>query len=323
MSQLIIANMAAPFFLSQTGNIWLFVSIIPVEMLVIFLCFKSLKITIGFAWLFLAVLVANIATSILGAPLMFSTLTPRGVHSPGSFLGAPLMFSTLTPRGVHSPGSFNDITNSIIPVLLICFILSFRIEAAIYGMFWANQNFQLPKSKRIRFSLLSNLASYIIFIPALTGFNYNNGGTPIIRPNPPRLVRELRVFLPNHIRGQLFFYSENDRFASNWQEFINEKYSFKEQIDSYPLIYGFYQLDIQRDTTKANLMVASKTKDLTSYRLTIFIVKDKDNSKFIQGICETDKPSMKAPEIPQLVDGKFQCPPGSSDKSDEFGLLDR
>ena len=33
MSQLIIANMAAPFFLSHTGNIWLFVSIIPVEMI--------------------------------------------------------------------------------------------------------------------------------------------------------------------------------------------------------------------------------------------------------------------------------------------------
>ncbi|EGK89326.1 hypothetical protein D0A34_23405 [Microcoleus vaginatus PCC 9802] len=38
----------------------------------------------------------------------------------------------------------------------------------------------------------------------------------------------------------------------------------------------------------------------------------------MQGICETDKPSMKAPEIPQLVDGAFQCPPGCSDKSARF-----
>ena len=38
MSQLIIANVAAPLVLSQTGNILVFVSIIPVEMLVLFAC---------------------------------------------------------------------------------------------------------------------------------------------------------------------------------------------------------------------------------------------------------------------------------------------
>ncbi len=41
MSQVIVADITAPFFLSQTGNILVFFSIIPVEMLVIFLCLKS------------------------------------------------------------------------------------------------------------------------------------------------------------------------------------------------------------------------------------------------------------------------------------------
>jgi len=298
MSQLIIANVAAPFVLSQTGNIWLFISIIPVEMLVIFLCLKSSGIAISFSRLFLAVFVANIATSILGIPLVSSTLKPQQLHSP------------------DSP---NDITNFIRTLLLICFILSFRIEAAIYGIFLANQSFQLPKRQKILFSLLSNLASYMIFIPALTGFNYNNGGTPVRTPNPPRVVRELREFLPNYIRAQQFFYFENGRFASNWKEFINEESYFKEAIPTrYPLLYEFYRLDIQGDATKANLMVTSKIKELASYRFTRFIIKDQNQDKFIEGICETDKPSMKAPEIPQLVNGAFQCPPGSSDKSERF-----
>jgi hypothetical protein len=66
MSQLIIANMAAPFVLSQTGSIWLFVSIIPVEMLVVFLCLKLLGTAISFFRLFEVVLAANIATTMLG-----------------------------------------------------------------------------------------------------------------------------------------------------------------------------------------------------------------------------------------------------------------
>jgi hypothetical protein len=79
----------------------------------------------------------------------------------------------------------------------------------------------------------------------------------------------------------------------------------------------FYRYDSQGDATKASLTATSKREDLKSSRVTIF-VKDKD--KFIQGICETDKPSMTPPEMPKMVKGEFQCPPGSSDKSDEFGL---
>lgn len=82
--------------------------------------------------------------------------------------------------------------------------------------------------------------------------------------------------------------------------------------------YGFYRYDLHGDETKANFTAPSKIKDIKSYQVTIFIVKNNDNDKFIQGICETDKPSMKDPEISQLVDGAFQCPPGSSDKSDRF-----
>jgi Type IV pilin-like G and H, putative len=102
--------------------------------------------------------------------------------------------------------------------------------------------------------------------------------------------------------------------------FFANKLIFDENTKKDSLLYQVYLLDIQGDKTTANLTAASKTKDLKSYRLTIFIVKNKDNGKFIQGICETDLPSMTAPEIPQLVNGEFQCPPGSSDKSDEFRL---
>ena len=306
MSQLIVANIAAPFVLSQTGSIWLFVSIIPVEMLVIFLCLKFSGIAINFSRLFEVVLVANSATSMLGIPLVPSLLSPQGLL-------------------LNSP---NSIASFISIVLLIGFMFSFTIEAVIYGIFFAaNRSFQLSKCQIIRFSLLSNLASYIIFLSALTSLNYNNGGSPFLIPNPQRIVTELRRFvIPTYISVQKDFYHNKNRFAYNREEFkLNEKSHlfFESERNKYSLIYKFYRLDIQGDVTTANFTAASQTKNLKSYRLTIFVIKDKDKDQFIQGICETDLPSMTAPEITQLVDGAFQCSPGSSDTSDQFRLRAR
>ncbi len=139
MSQVIVADVAAPVVLSQTGNIWVLVSIIPVEMLVIFLCLKSSEIALGFSRLFVAVLVANIATSIVGIPLLFYD-------------------------------RFSIKSGSEAIILLISFLLSFYIEFVIYSIFFKTQNInsifsqtkKLPRCKIVLFSLLSNLASYII-----------------------------------------------------------------------------------------------------------------------------------------------------------------
>jgi hypothetical protein len=139
MSQVIVADVAAPVVLSQTGNIWVLVSIIPVEMLVIFLCLKSSEIALGFSRLFVAVLVANIATSIVGIPLLFYD-------------------------------RFSIKSGSEAIILLISFLLSFYIESVIYSIFFKTQNInsifsqtkKLPRCKIVLFSLLSNLASYII-----------------------------------------------------------------------------------------------------------------------------------------------------------------
>jgi Type IV pilin-like G and H, putative len=284
MSQLIVANVAAPFVLSQTGNILLFVSIIPVEMIVIFLCLKFSEITISFSRLFIAVLVANIATSIVGIPLLFN---------------ATVLFS---------------ISGIGMMILLISFLLSFCIESIIYGIVLKVKN--IPRCKIVQFSCLSNLASYIIFYLALIStIGYNNSENLFLTRSPHSISSAVRSDIHNYISFQRTFYYDKNRFANNWEElkFPNSKKSRS----------GFYQYDFQGDATKANFTATSKRKDFTSYLATIFIVKDKDNYQFIQGICETDKPSMIAPEIPQLVNGKFQCPPGSLDKSDEFGLRDR
>jgi hypothetical protein len=299
MSQLIIANVAAPFVLSQTGSIWLFVSIIPVEMLVVFLCLNFLEIDIKLFRLFEVVLVANIATTMLG--IFF-------ISGPSS--------ASLVVIGLS---------------LLIGFMFSFIIEAVIYGILFANRSFELTKCQIILFSLLSNLASYMIFVLTITSFNnrYDNAGSPFLTPNPQIVVRVLRTeVIRSHFIIQSNFYREKNRFIYNREE-LNEilniseeenerlfanKLTFKENTKKNSLIYQAYLLDIQGDKTTANLTFTSKTKDLRSYRLTIF----KDNDKFIQGICATDLPSMTAPEIPRLVNGEFQCPPGSSDKSDRF-----
>lgn len=280
MSQSIVANVAATYVLSQTGNILIFVSIIPVEMLFIFLCLKSLEIAISFSRLLIAVLVANIATSIVGIGFVFK----------------------------------QPVSGLVIEMLSISFLLSFSIESIIYGFILKSKN--IPKCKIFQFSCLSNLASYIIFYFALIyTFGYNNSESLFLTPNPGVISREVRWDIHNYISFQRNFYSDKNRLASNWEElkFPNSKKSRS----------GFYQYDFQGDATKANFTATSKRKDFTSYRATIFVIKNKDNDKFIQSICETDKPSMTAPEIPQLVDGKFPCPPGSSDKSDEFRLRDR
>ncbi len=312
MSQLIVANVAAPFVLSQTGSIWLFVSIIPVEMLVVLLCLKSSGIAINFSKLFKVVLVANIGTSMLGIPL------------------APLL---LSPQGPSVAAFFSL-------VLLIGFIFSFSIETVIYGILFANRSFELTNCQIIQFSLLSNLASYMIFFWALTSLDYYNGGSPVLTPNPQRVVRELkREVIPAYLTIQSIFYSNKKRFIYNMEELnklsnISPKKNeglfantskfryFEEKTKKDSLVDQVYLLDIQGDKTTANLTFTSKKKDFKSYRLTIFIVGNKDNYQFIQGICETDLPSMKAPEIPQLV-GSKQCPPGSSDTSDKFGLRER
>ena len=134
MSQLIIANVAAPFVLSQTGNILIFFSIILVEMLVIFLCLKSLEIAMGFSRLLVAVLVANIAPSIVGIPLLFYD-------------------------------RFSIKSGSEAIILLISFLPSFYLEFVIYSIFF--QTKKIPNDQILLFSFLSNLASYIILYLAL------------------------------------------------------------------------------------------------------------------------------------------------------------
>ncbi len=139
MSQVIVADVAAPFVLSQPDKIWVVVSIVPVEMLVIFLCLNlclnSSEIAISYSRLFVAVLVANIATSIVGIPLFFNDIF------------------------------YGDGSGEIFFLLIISFLLSFYIESVIYGLVWKNT--KIPKSQILLFSFLSNLASYIILYLAL------------------------------------------------------------------------------------------------------------------------------------------------------------
>jgi hypothetical protein len=274
MSQLIIANIAAPFVLSKTGNIFIFLSIIPVEMLVIWVCFKRSKITISFSRLFIAVLVANTATSILGIPLIFNSL----------IASSPV---------------------TAVLVLPISFILSLWIEYTIYKSFFFKQ---IPRGKIILASFFSNLASYTIFWFFLASFDFANSG--FFTANSARVNWDLKFVTSSYIHVQTDFYNNKNRFASNWEELGQSATNFPQ--------HQFHQLDIQSDATKASLTATSKREDIKSYRLTIFFIKDK--GKFIQGICESDQPSRTPPEMPQLVNGKFQCPPGSSDKSDEFRL---
>jgi hypothetical protein len=75
---LVLANPAVPYFaikqkgLSLTDSLLIVLCIIPIEMLVIWLVFKFDRIAINFYRLLIAVLLANIATSIIGIPFLYN-----------------------------------------------------------------------------------------------------------------------------------------------------------------------------------------------------------------------------------------------------------
>lgn len=267
MNTLILANVAAPYILSKTGNILIFMSIIPIEMLVISICFKLSKLTISFSRLFIAVLIANIATSIIGIPLIFNN--------------------------VISPSPI--ITLFVLP---ISFILSFIIETITYSIFIRGKH--IPKLKVILAYFLSNLASYIVFLFAIAGVNYDNSESPFLTANPRRLSRDVNMNIRDYIYIQQDFYAKNKHFADNFYEL-----GWNEYLELS--LNRFYHLNLQGNQMKNSLIITSKKDDTKSYRVTIFVVKD----KFIQAVCETEKPSKIAPETPKLVKYELECPPGS------------
>jgi hypothetical protein len=270
MSELIIANSIAPIVVSKEGGILIFISIFPVEMVIIWLVLQP-----PISRLFIRVLVANIATSILGIPFLF-------------------MVSNQNAAGHLLPFSF---------------LISFLIESLIYKGFFKRSGWRILVA-----SFASNLVSYIMCASFLIPFSLNSENFSY----DTRPEFSATLVISYRLRDLESLYSEEPRFASR-SDLRSETLT---RLRSETLTRS-YKFDIQSEPEKATIVATAKRNDIASLRGTIFIIKDKDKLNFIKGICKTDKPSMTPPEMPQLVKGEFQCPPGSLDESERFGLRQR
>jgi hypothetical protein len=274
MPGLVIANIAAPLILSTTGNVFIFLSMIPVEMLILGLFFNLvLNIGVSFPRLLIVVLVANIATSLIGIPLIYNPLIAP----------SPVVISLVLP---------------------ISLLLSFLIESIIYIPFLRTR-YHISKLKLLEASLWSNLASYTIFLFVLLPGTLNSSW--FSTANPARASFELRMSIPAYLGVQRGFYLENDRFGSVKDlesiGFLQKKedkfYRYETQADKRKAtITATAKIDKISSYIATVFVVRDKTKT--------------SEPKLIRGICKTNKPSRQPPEMPQLINDNLQCPPNSS-----------
>jgi hypothetical protein len=119
---------------------------------------------------------------------------------------------------------------------------------------------------------------------------------------------EGRTYIGAMGRAQQAYYLEKDKFAKEMSEL---GLGIKPETEAYR-----YQIVPQRDSTRSVMMTATaKRPELKSYTSAVFVVKDNKETLTITGICETDKPSVTPPGMPQVssnTPAKIECPAGSN-----------
>ncbi|MGA9380679.1 MAG: hypothetical protein WBV73_18095 [Phormidium sp.] len=308
LSSLVLANFIVPYFvvkqkllsLSLTGSLLIVLCIIPIELLVIWLFLKFNRITINFYRLLIGVLLANIASSIIGIPFVYNNYIYNNYSSTG-FVGV---------------------------FLIVNFLISWLFESMIYIGFLQRR---IPLFKIIQAAFAGNLVSYLMFafvllpfsIDSFPSFYYHYRQEKI---NYPLFSDKYKYAVKYFFENQQAFYYKHKRFANNWQELGEIEISIVNEFGNKPeeLILrediGGYQFPFIIEADVASLPLPASVlnnKPFDDYNATIFAISDRSEPsglKFIKGICNTSK------VMPKLVNGKFQCPPGFSDISDRFGL---
>lgn len=277
MPRLLLANIAAPLILSTTGNVLIFLSMIPVEMLILGLFFNLvLKIGVSFPRLLIVVLVANIATSIIGIPLIYNPL--------------------IAPSPIV-----------IFLVLPISLLLSFYIESIIYIPFLKTR-YHLSRLKLLAASFWSNLASYTIFFFVLLPVTLNSSW--FSTANPARARFDLRMSIPIYLGVQQDFYLENNRFGS-----VKDLESIRELEKRENQFYRYETQADQRKATITATAKADNISSYIGAVFVVKNKTKTSEPQLISGVCKTNKPSRQPPEMPQLINDNLQCPPNSSKES--------
>lgn len=306
---LVLANPIVPFFviklkvLSPMGNLFIILCIIPIEMLFISLILNFYRISIKLDRLLIAVSLANTATSIIGIPFVYNYYINNNYSSSG-FLGG---------------------------FLIVNFLIAWIFESVIYILFFQRE--KIPLGKIIQAAFAGNLVSYLMFAFVILPFSINSFSSvdthseTLTNYYPPVIfVDKYRPIVKYFLENQQAFYYKNNRFTNNWKELgeseiIEGQQGIERRESQLPLII---------EATAASFPFSASLSDETPhpgtefpeiihYNATIFVISDQSKPselKFIKGICGTQEGMSK----PKLVNGKFQCPSGSVDKSDEWGL---
>ncbi|MBW4519675.1 MAG: type IV pilin-like G/H family protein [Scytolyngbya sp. HA4215-MV1] len=278
----LLGNVAAPIVLSTTGNVLVLISIIPLELGVLWWWgWRRLKVPVSLPRLLLMVLIANLVTAIVGIPFGFN------VQFSGS-AGTAFFF---------------------MPIALV---LSILIEWAVYLPFVKLGQMFISKRRLFTATMLANLASYLLFFVFLSTQAYPS---PLWKGNPRFANRTIgRVILlttiQSHLERQTAFYRQNDRFSPEIaQNFAPDPSQSQGRLS---LLYQMYRFEASTQSDRAVLMAKPKEADFNSYTAVVFAVKKQTETIFVEGVCQADHPSLIPPPIPKRVNQSIQCAAGSS-----------
>jgi hypothetical protein len=283
----LLGNIAAPIILSTTGNVLVLISIIPIELIILWwLGWHRVKASVRLPRLLFAVLVANLVTAIVGIPLGFNAQFAGSAGTAFFFL----------------------------PIALI---LSIVIEWAVYSAFAKLGQWSISKRRLFLSIVLANLASYLLFFLFLSTQTYSpQTYASFLWKGNPKFVNRLfgRAALlediQSHLDQQKDFYRQHGRFSLAISQADLPQYQTSRSLRSQ--VRQFYQFEWSAQADYAALMAKPREAGLNSYTAVIFAVKQPAQTVFVEGICQADQPSLEPPPLPKRLKQTLQCAEGSA-----------
>jgi len=128
--------------------------------------------------------------------------------------------------------------------------------------------------------------------------------------NPEALVNRARqpagrAYIVNLNRAQQVYYNQNGKFAASIAQ-------LSIGIDPNTKDYSYRTMPMGNQTERVMINAIAKRPGLKSYTGAVFAIKNNRGSITVAAICETNRPTSKAPTMPtRKPSGQIQCPAGS------------
>lgn len=214
----------------------------------------------------------------------------KRIHPPANTVIFPILreMETSVPPSLPTqklPGN-SSLKPNVLVGCLIALIFGFGINQ-LYD-FWqhsSSKNFPVTPIDR----------SHIIAVPPVASQNNIEGEFQDTKPEE----LEARKMIALIERMQKGFYSENERFASNWDDLGFNVRSHQQNYE--------YKI-VSSDERKTIITANAKKPGLKSYTGIVVV----EGESAIDKICETNKPINTASEVVEIGHKTIQCPAGST-----------